>query len=181
MSRIEDIQKKLKSETLKPNEATQNQLASLGIPGIKKAVPLLEILRRPEATFEKVMTFLPNLQDVPFEISEQVEISAKYEGYIAREKLEISRADKVNRVHIPTDFDYEAVPSLSNEVREKLLQIQPKTLGQASRISGMTPAAIAILSIYLRKYQSRGQVEKRGQLFENKDKNITSRKDTPSL
>ncbi len=85
------------------------------------------------------------------EVSLQIEIRAKYTGYIDRQQEEIERTKLHDMTKIPEDFDYEAIKSLSNEVRQKLRNHRPENLGQASRISGMTPAAISILLIYLKR------------------------------
>lgn len=83
------------------------------------------------------------------DIFEQIEIQMKYHGYIERQLLEIERHSKQAETQIPTSFDYDSIKSLSNEVRQKLKKHRPVTIGQASRISGVTPAAISILLVYL--------------------------------
>ncbi len=87
------------------------------------------------------------------EVIEQVEISARYSGYIDKQRDEIDRASRYEHLPLPADFDYAAVPALSHEIRQKLHRQRPQTLGQASRISGVTPAAISLLLVHLRKKQ----------------------------
>jgi tRNA uridine 5-carboxymethylaminomethyl modification enzyme len=130
------------------------QFRSLGLVPIKKAMPLKELLRRPEVSWKTILRFEPSLKGTEPAVGEQAEIAVKYEGYITREREAIARVLREGEERIPEDFDFQAVPSLSHEVREKLNRIRPRTLGQAQRISGVTPAAASILSIYLRKYRS---------------------------
>lgn len=113
---------------------------------------LLEILRRPETSIHDLDGTLSRLdQDVAL----QVEISVKYEGYITKQMMEISKMARLERTRIPETFDFDLVPSLRTEARQKLTKIKPHTLGQASRIQGVTPADIAVLSVWLkRKYDS---------------------------
>ena len=80
-----------------------------------------------------------------------MEIQCKYEGYLQRQEGEVRKFKNLEKIQIPSGFDYQEIPGLSNEVREKLGEVQPTSLGQASRISGMTPAALSILMVYLKK------------------------------
>ncbi len=88
------------------------------------------------------------------ELREQVEIQVKYEGYIQRQEEEIQRNDRLQSLRVPGNFSYEGIPGLSREVVEKLQRLRPHSLGQASRISGITPAAITILAIHLKKFHA---------------------------
>ncbi|WGE50446.1 tRNA uridine-5-carboxymethylaminomethyl(34) synthesis enzyme MnmG [Actinobacillus equuli subsp. haemolyticus] len=111
-----------------------------------------DLLRRPEVTYDKltqVAAFAPALEDK--QAAEQVEISIKYQGYIEHQQNEIERHKRHENTLIPAEFDYDKVESLSNEVRAKLMQHRPVSIGQASRISGITPAAISILLVNLKK------------------------------
>ena len=126
---------------------------------------LADLLRRPEVTYHSLMTMeggrfaspdLAEMDEVSREtVVEQIEISAKYSGYIDRQKDEVKRAEHYENLALPEDMDYLAIPALSMEVRQKLHKHRPQTLGQASRISGVTPAAISLLLIHLRR--ARGQ------------------------
>lgn len=125
--------------------------AALGQPLTKEA-SLLQLLRRPDINYRKLMA-LPCIEDLnlPSEVTEQVEIQAKYHGYIVRQQEEIHRNLRDEDTRLPEDIDYKSVRGLSNEVMQKLGQQRPHTLGQAARIPGMTPAAISLLRIHLKK------------------------------
>jgi len=110
---------------------------------------LLDLLKRPQVSFEQLAT-LTETQVAP-EVGEQIEISAKYSGYIDRQQEEVARLRQSEEMVMPPDFDYDRVQGLSNEVRLKLKTIKPATLAQAGRISGVTPAAVSLLMIYLKK------------------------------
>jgi tRNA uridine 5-carboxymethylaminomethyl modification enzyme len=109
--------------------------------------PLLQMLRRPEVTYADVQRLDPEaLTDV--DVARQVEVSAKYEGYIRRMLADVARFKRLEQRLIPDSVDYRAVPGLSTEIRERLVQVRPRSLGQASRIPGVTPAAISILTVW---------------------------------
>jgi tRNA uridine 5-carboxymethylaminomethyl modification enzyme len=114
--------------------------------------PLVELLRRPEISYARLMELPgagPGVEDP--QVAEQVEIQAKYQGYIERQREEISRNEHYENLKLPQDFDYGALRGLSVEARQKLARHRPETLGQASRISGVTPAAISVLLVYLKR------------------------------
>jgi tRNA uridine 5-carboxymethylaminomethyl modification enzyme len=120
--------------------------------GIEREYSLFDLLRRPEVGYADLMTLPhagPGLGDE--EAREQVEIAAKYAGYVARQQEEIERQRAQEDQPLPLDFDYMALSSLSIEVRQKLSQARPATLGQAARVSGVTPAAISVLMVYLKR------------------------------
>ena len=119
---------------------------------LKKEANLMELLRRPEVTYESLMT-LPGSGDGVQDpkVAEQLEIQAKYHGYIERQQAEIEKHKKHESMDLSVDFDYKQVKGLSNEVAQKLNDHKPSTIGQASRISGVTPAAISLLLVYLKK------------------------------
>ncbi|HMQ10370.1 MAG TPA: tRNA uridine-5-carboxymethylaminomethyl(34) synthesis enzyme MnmG [Oligoflexia bacterium] len=158
MQAITNCEQKLKSHKISPTPDMQQQLNDLGTSGLKKQSDLTELLRRPEISWEDILVLDPSLKDVSRETFAQACIRIKYAGYIKRAQNEVSLAEKEDNAKIPDDIDYSLVPSLSNEVREKLNQLKPETLGQASRISGMTPAAVAILHVYLKKTQKPKQL-----------------------
>ncbi len=129
-----------------------DRLCSLfGLGELKSGATLEQIIKRPEIFIQQISEEIPALQLIPEKVLEQVEISIKYEGYIARQIEQVERFVEYERVIIPDDLDYDKVSSLSSEVREKLIKYRPTSMGQASRIQGITPAAIAVLSVYLRK------------------------------
>jgi len=110
-------------------------------------IPLLQLLRRPEVTYADVRRLDPGaLADVA--VARQVEVSAKYEGYIRRMLDDVARFKRLEQHVIPEALDYHAVPGLSTEIRERLAEVRPRSLGQASRIPGVTPAAISILTVW---------------------------------
>jgi tRNA uridine 5-carboxymethylaminomethyl modification enzyme len=118
---------------------------------IEREYSLYDLLRRPEVTYESLMT-LPGVQNAEAAtVAEQVEILAKYHGYIERQRDEIARQESYETTELPLDMDYAVVRGLSIEVRQKLNQHKPQTLGQAARISGVTPAAISLLLVHLKR------------------------------
>jgi len=109
---------------------------------------LAQLLRRPEVTYRGLPNPDPDLTD---EVAQQVEVAIKYAGYIARQESEIAKVKNLEDKHIPPAFDYSSVPSLRNEARQKFIQIRPATLGQAARISGVSPADLSILMVWLKR------------------------------
>lgn len=136
---------RLKKTIIHPNTSEAKKLADLTGVILEREYSASDLLKRPEITFAHL--FETNNPQV----AEQVEIQAKYAGYIARQAEEIERSLRSEEVIIPVDFDYKKVSGLSNEIVEKLKKTKPQTIGQASRISGVTPAAISLLLIYLKK------------------------------
>jgi tRNA uridine 5-carboxymethylaminomethyl modification enzyme len=133
-----------------PNNALGREaVATLGI-DLSRETHALDLLRRPELDYARLMTVPmlgPGVNEV--EVAEQVEIEAKYSGYLARQRDEIARQQRHESTAIPPQFDYAQVRGLSNEVRQKLERVRPDTIGQAQRIPGMTPAAISLLLVHL--------------------------------
>jgi tRNA uridine 5-carboxymethylaminomethyl modification enzyme len=114
----------------------------------------MELLKRPEISFAHCLP----LPEVDSRVAEQVEIAAKYSGYIERQKTEIEQARQYESARLPENFDYHSVSGLSNEVRQKLGDARPETLARAARIPGVTPAAISLLLITLKK---RGMIDRK--------------------
>jgi tRNA uridine 5-carboxymethylaminomethyl modification enzyme len=134
-------------------------------PSPARDYPLLELLRRPEVTYAQLMALPgagPGVEDA--QAAEQVEIQAKYQGYIERQREEISRYEHYENLKLPEGFDYSALRGLSVEARQKLARHRPETLGQASRISGVTPAAISILLVYLKRANRATRLDARAAL-----------------
>ena len=117
---------------------------------LQKGMTFEQLIRRPQIDYEQLQEIDPGRQKLPKAVWEQVEIQIKYQGYIDRQLDQIERMRKQEEAKIPVDMDYSFVPGLTSEVREKLERFKPDTLGQASRIQGVTPAAIAILSVLLK-------------------------------
>jgi len=122
-----------------------------------RSVRLDELLRRPEVTLADLGRLWPELAELPEEVAVEAETRVKYEGYLRRQEELAGRMGRLEAVPLPGDLDYAAVPGLSREVVEKLTKVAPTTLGQARRISGVTPAALACLEIYLKKRSQRGE------------------------
>lgn len=119
---------------------------------LERETDALSLLKRPEVTYQQLLSlFDDNLGITDAKIAEQVEIQIKYQGYIQRQQLEIARQQRLEFTKIPDHVDYDRVHSLSNEIRQKLKDCRPATIGQAARISGVTPAAISLLLVYLKK------------------------------
>ena len=127
-----------------------------GLEGLQKGTSLKQLLKRPDITYVDLMEFDPVSRETPQVIQEQVEIQTKYSGYIERQLEQVERSKKFETTRIPIWLDYASLHSLTSEVREKLSRNRPDTLGQASRIPGVTPAAISVISIALKSYSRRG-------------------------
>ena len=148
-AKIEEEIARLKSIIIKPNEATQSLIASVGGSELKDGIRASDLLRRTEMKYEHIKMLVPSPVELTDEMEEQVEIQIKYEGYIEKTYQQVERLMKMEDKKIPIDIDYDAISGLANEAREKLKKVRPLTLAQASRISGVNPADISILLIYL--------------------------------
>jgi tRNA uridine 5-carboxymethylaminomethyl modification enzyme len=126
-------------------------LGRLGLQDLKNGASLEELLRRPEITIGDLGFIDPELASLSEEVRNELETGIKYAGYIRRQQEQVERFRRLEELVIPTGFDFAAVQGLSAEVREKLSLVAPRTLGQAGRIPGVTPAAIAILAVILRR------------------------------
>jgi len=148
---ITNLQENLKKKWIRA-ESEEAELVEQfwGKPLLKEA-SLAELLRRPEVDAQRLLTFLEGGDEIHEQVGEQVEIQAKYAGYIVRQQADIDKTLRYDHLHLPDSLDYAGVPGLSNEVSQKLKAQRPETLGQASRIPGMTPAAISLLLVYLKK------------------------------
>ncbi|MFC6376519.1 tRNA uridine-5-carboxymethylaminomethyl(34) synthesis enzyme MnmG [Tatumella terrea] len=149
---VEQERQRLRDIHVHPKSGNVEEINAVLSASLTKEANGEDLLRRPELTYEKLMTlpgFGPSLADPS--AAEQVEVQVKYEGYIARQLEEISRQQRNENTVLPADLDYRNVNGLSNEVIAKLNDHKPSSIGQASRISGITPAAISILLIYLKK------------------------------
>jgi tRNA uridine 5-carboxymethylaminomethyl modification enzyme len=146
---------RLSQTRILPSTADPLLLEEYGLAGMQNAVPLEQLLRRPDVTYTDLARFDAASGGVPPAVAEQVDIQVKYRGYIDRQLEQVERMRKLEGTRIPVDFDYLGLTGLTAEVREKLNKFRPDTLGQASRISGITPAAIAVLSISLKARRER--------------------------
>jgi tRNA uridine 5-carboxymethylaminomethyl modification enzyme len=135
-----------------PYEATRALLASLGENPPQQAISMAELVRRPSLDLAQLEPLCPALESFPPEAKRQAEILVKYAGYLARQEELVARTREAEDRRLPADLDYEQVIGLSREIREKLHLVRPVNFGQASRISGVTPAALSCIAIHLRKH-----------------------------
>lgn len=135
---------------LLPSETAADFADEFGLKDVQNALTYEQLLRRPEISFASLCRLDSSLDSVPAAVREQVEVQVKYQGYIERQLDQVKRQEKMEGAKIPAHFDYGTVSGLTAEGREKLIKFRPDTLGQASRIPGITPAAISILSIALK-------------------------------
>lgn len=148
----------LKASLITPTQEVQDKLGLMGSAEIRTGISLYDLLRRPEVSYTGLCCHF-SVPDLPPVVREQVEIAAKYEGYIQKQTEQIERAAKLEEKKLPDFIDYQQIRELSVEAREKLTQIRPLSIGQASRISGVSPADISILMIYLEQLRRRGDRE----------------------
>lgn len=143
---------KLLCETrLNPDPETNRRLEERGVGAVNQPAALMDVLKRPGVTLESLAEFDRRLIGFPPPVVGQAMTMVKYDGYIKRQMEQVERFKQLEGLTIPEGFDYETIPGLSNEVKEKLSRIRPVSLGQASRISGVTPAAISVIQVYLKK------------------------------
>jgi tRNA uridine 5-carboxymethylaminomethyl modification enzyme len=112
---------------------------------------LSDLLRRPELTYDIIRAVSPSTGALPDHVCESVEIELKYEGYITRQESQVDRYQDIEKKLIPDNFDYKTLTALRNEAREKFARIRPRSLGQASRIPGISPADVSVLMIMIKK------------------------------
>ena len=141
----------LRKTYLPATQQINEKLKSLNTAPIKRAATLEEILRRPQVALEDLKILNHTNLDIPENACRQIEIEVKYAGFIERQLAEVQRFKHLEKIKLRADLNYTQVPSLSREIQEKLQKAKPVSLGQASRISGVTPVAISILMIYLKK------------------------------
>lgn len=126
----------------------------MGSSELSQSRNLADLMRRPEVTYDFVQRIAPPPQPLDRDVIEAVEVQAKYEGYIVRQEAQVARLKDLERKHIPDDLDFGQVVALSREAGEKLARIRPRSLGQASRIPGVSPADISVLMVTLKKLQA---------------------------
>ncbi len=148
---VNEIMAGLEAVRVRPDAATRNLVEAMGGTIPQKAVSLKELLRQPELTIDMLAPLWPELENFDGEALEETEIKTKYEGYLRRQQELVDRFEKMEQTTLPEDMNYTGIPGLSREVVEKLTRVQPRTLGQAGRISGITPAALSCLEIQLKK------------------------------
>ncbi len=147
---ISDLSEFLESKQISPTDSVNNTLMSLGSAPLRSQASLAQLLRRPEISMDHIRVLAgADMESYSRSIDASVEIHVKYAGYVDRQLDMVKRFRKIEDIALPENFDYSSVPGLSREARDKLAMIRPRTLGQAYRVSGITPAAISVLSVYL--------------------------------
>lgn len=142
---------------IKPTPGVNKLLEERKSAPLDAAVPLAQLLKRPELSYGDLKQLEGYGSELPERVARQVEIQCKYQGYLQRQEAEVKKFKNLEKIQIPSGFDYQEIPGLSNEVRQKLSEVQPTSLGQASRIAGITPAALSILMVYLKRRRD-GQI-----------------------
>lgn len=140
---------RLREVIIKPNEQTQAVIRSVGGTELKDGIRAVDLLKRPEMHYDLVASLTPSEEELSDEVKEQVEIQIKYEGYIQKALQQVEKLHKLESKKIPEDIDYDEIANLASEAREKLKEVRPLSIAQASRISGVNPADISILLVYI--------------------------------
>ena len=153
---IERTLANLSKINLAPSEENQEKITGLGSTALRSSINMLDLLRRPEVTYEKLADAF-GLEKLPVDAAEQVDVQVKYQGYIRKQKQEVERALKLEDKLLPEDLDYSRIQELSSEAMEKLTKQRPVSIGQASRISGVSPADISVLMVYLETQRRKGE------------------------
>ncbi|MGB9976607.1 tRNA uridine-5-carboxymethylaminomethyl(34) synthesis enzyme MnmG [Thermovenabulum sp.] len=156
---IEEEIERLRNIKITPNQEVNEELEKIGTSPINTPVTLEDLLKRPELDYEKIKVFDKDRPDLPKEIIEQVEVEIAYEGYINRQLKQVEAFKKLENKKIPPDIDYDKIYGLRTEAKQKLKKIRPESIGQASRISGVNPADISILLIYLESEKRKKEKE----------------------
>jgi len=147
--------KRLEHTGVAASEALNEFLAAHSSSPVETSARLADLVRRPELGYEAIAPFDPERPLLPAAVTEQVEIQIKYAGYIARQEQQVEAFRKAEARRLPPDVDYDAIPALKVEAREKLNKIRPVSFGQASRISGVSPADVAVLLVWLEQNKSK--------------------------
>jgi tRNA uridine 5-carboxymethylaminomethyl modification enzyme len=143
---------RLERAAIVPGEIINEALASMGAAPISAATTLAQLLRRPDLTYEMLATIDAKRPQLAPIVRNLVEVEIKYEGYIRRQQDAVERFRRMDDAAIPADLDYAKVNGLSHEAQEKLSTVRPASMGQAGRIPGLTPAALSLLAVHLRRF-----------------------------
>ncbi|MGE7606472.1 tRNA uridine-5-carboxymethylaminomethyl(34) synthesis enzyme MnmG [Peribacillus frigoritolerans] len=146
---VEMEKERLKSNFIKPTKEVQEVITASGGSELKDGIRASDLLKRPEMDYSHIQKLAPSDVDLSEEVTEQVEIQIKYEGYIEKSLQQVDRLKKMENKKIPENIDYDAISGLATEARQKLKQVHPLSVAQASRISGVNPADVSILLVYL--------------------------------
>ena len=149
---IEDEMKRLEDINVGASKNVQSLLEELGSTTLKSSAKMTELIRRPELTYMDLAPIDPERPEYDLDVQEQVNINIKYEGYIKRQLSQVKQFKKMEKKRIPEDIDYEDVGSLRIEAKQKLSKIRPSSIGQASRISGVSPADISVCHPFRRAH-----------------------------
>lgn len=149
---IENEVSRLEKTSVGGTNKVQNLLESYGSTPLSSGITLAELVRRPELDYDKIAPIDEKRENLPDDVCEQVNINLKYEGYISRQLKQVKQFKKLEKKKIPKQIDYNKVNSLRTEAVQKLSNVRPETVGQASRISGVSPADISVLLVYLENY-----------------------------
>jgi len=154
---VDELLSVLKKLSVTPTTRTNELLESVGSAPLKTGIKGVDLLRRQEMTYSLMKKLFSELKDYPLDVTEEVEITVKYEGYIERQRGQVAKMNKLEQRLLPDSIDYEAIDTISSEGRQKLSDIRPRSLGQASRISGVSPADITALLIYTEQMRREGK------------------------
>ncbi len=146
---IEQELKRVRSVSIGANQQVQELLVRCGSTELKTSATLAELIRRPELSYEMLAEIDPDRPELPRDVGEQVNINIKYEGYLQRQLKQVEQFKRLESRRLPENLDYDEVPSLRTEARQKLKQYRPSSIGQASRLAGVSPADISVLLIYM--------------------------------
>ncbi|SEK76130.1 tRNA uridine 5-carboxymethylaminomethyl modification enzyme [Pseudobutyrivibrio ruminis] len=152
---IEEEVARVKEINIGARKEVQALLESYGSIPLSNGIKLVDLIRRPELDYDKLAPIDPDRPELSDEVGEEVNIYIKYEGYLTRQAKQVAQFKKLESKTIPTDIDYDDVSSLRIEARQKLTKLRPANIGQASRISGVSPADISVLLVYLETYKSK--------------------------
>ena len=147
---IEEETERVNHTNIGTSEKVQEVLKSYGSTPLNSGTTLAELIRRPELSYDKLAAIDDNRPDLPYDVEEQVNINIKYDGYIRRQMRQVEQFKKLENKKIPDNIDYNEIKSLRIEAKQKLSQIRPASIGQASRISGVSPADVSVLLVYLK-------------------------------
>jgi len=149
--KIRETMDRIEKTILYPTPGENDRLKSMGTSPVKNPTPLADLLRRPEISFRVLADLAPQLASTEADVAEQVEIEMKYAGYIQRQEEQVAQMKKLENMKLAPDMEYKKMQGISTEVKEKLDRVKPLSIGQASRISGITPAALSVLMVYMKR------------------------------
>lgn len=146
---VADETERLEKETIKPSEALKVLMDEVGATELREPTKAIELLKRPEINYQLIEKLTPAPINLNYDVKEQVEIQVKYRGYIDKSNQQVERMKKMENKWIPENIDYDAVSGIATEAKEKFKKVRPLSVGQASRISGVNPADVSILLVYI--------------------------------